>query len=94
MPGPFAVVDALGVPAVAFAARLPVAFEQRSLVIGEGGELGMAEGRAPEAGSDCNCHRRVAISSRNRPYTVTSVALRCKEFAVFKYPRSARQRYG
>src|SRR5262249_54433229 len=49
-PGPTAVVDALAVLAVAFAARLPVALEHRARVIGEGTELRLAErGRTEEA---------------------------------------------
>src|SRR5712692_5056894 len=86
--GPLAVIDALAVLAVALAAGLPVAFEQRARVITEGPELRVAQRRHTETGRDhesCNevplrapaghlLQPPVRVSAKTRPDFVLELA--------------------
>src|ERR1043166_4594252 len=63
---PFSVVNALAVLPVRFAARLPVAFEQRPAVIRKRSELSAAEGRGAEARDDRECSDQLPLRSSRR----------------------------
>src|SRR5712691_5268995 len=87
---PFPVVDALAVLPVAFAAGLPVAFEQRARVIGEGAELRVADRGHAEAGSDrksCNHSPFRAAHAHGR----TPGSAYCKDVAGSRSSETVRK---